>query len=143
MKQLLKFSIIALICMIMCAICSCRPKAQKDIVVNDSDSIVQYVPTVHEVLQEREYFKHIAFVDSCYLHLPDAILINILTKIGTTAEIEEVINEYVKNKSLYDEAYKQILIYNKYNAPDSLPKESIPNIPIDSVKQAIRISHIK
>ena len=98
--------------------------------VTDSiEQIVNHVPTVYDVLEEREEWKYQNFIDSVYLQMPEQILTHMLVTKGTTISPQEVVEDYLANKQFYhDTILKSMDIQKKY-IPDSLPKHSKPNNP--------------
>lgn len=129
MKQFIYF-VLLLICAVLLG--SCSHMAQRHIDESiDTDSIEQceyeYVPTVHDVLEQREELRYALFVDSVYLNMPERILVQMLVSKGTTISIIEIVEDYLANKEFYhDTILKSMDIQRKY-IPDSLPKSSIPN----------------
>ena len=61
-----------------------------------------YIPTVEDILTEREELRHALWVDSVYMTIPENILTQILVTKGTQISVEKIVEEYVKNKNQYD-----------------------------------------
>ena len=98
-------------------------------VMDSIEQVVNYVPTVHDVLEEREEWKYQNFIDSVYLQMPEQILTHMLVTKGTTISPQEVVEDYLANKQFYhDTILKSMEVQRKY-IPDSLPKHSKPNNP--------------
>ena len=119
----------------MCAVLldSCTLFNKKTIneppVMDSIEQVVNYVPTVHDVLEEREDWKYQNFIDSVYLQMPEQILTHMLVTKGTTISPQEIVEDYLSNKQFYhDTILKSMDIQKKY-IPDSLPKHSKPNNP--------------
>ena len=119
----------------MCAVLldSCTLFNKKTIdeppVMDSIEQVVNYVPTVHNVLEEREDWKYQNFIDSVYLQIPEQILTHMLVTKGTTISPQEIVEDYLSNKQFYhDTILKSMDIQKKY-IPDSLPKHSKPNNP--------------
>lgn len=119
----------------MCAVLldSCTLFNKKTIneppVMDSIEQVVNYVPTVHDVLEEREDWKYQNFIDSVYLQMPEQILTHMLVTKGTTISPQEVVEDYLANKQFYhDTILKSMEVQRKY-IPDSLPKHSKPNNP--------------
>lgn len=119
----------------MCAVLldSCTLFNKKTIneppVMDSIEQVVNYVPTVHDVLEEREEWKYQNFIDSVYLQMPEQILTHMLVTKGTTISPQEIVEDYLSNKQFYhDTILKSMDIQKKY-IPDSLPKHSKPNNP--------------
>ena len=128
--------------------CSKQCKEQQIIESVESDTIEQnyenWVPTVYDILQEREEMRYMAMVDSVYLRIPESILTHILVTKGTTISILEIVEDYIANKKWYhDTILKAMEIQRKY-IPDSMPKKSLPDkplIPISDTANRTAISH--
>lgn len=98
-------------------------------VMDSIEQVINYVPTVHDVLEEREDWKYQNFIDSVYLQMPEQILTHMLVTKGTTISPQEIVEDYLSNKQFYhDTILKSMDIQKKY-IPDSLPKHSKPNNP--------------
>lgn len=127
--------------------CSKQCKEQQIIEPVESDSIEQiyeeYLPTVYDILAEREEMRYMAMVDSVYLRIPESILTHILVTKGTTISILEIVEDYIANKKWYhDTILKAMEIQRKY-VPDSMPKKSLPDKPLIPIsdKSETAISH--
>lgn len=108
-----------------------KPRVINDI--PDTDSIEQsYVPTVKEVLQDREDMRYYRYCDSVYLAMPTQVVTQILVTQGTTISIQDIVNTYITNKEFYDKIIKQAMDVQKQYLPDSMPKVSIPEIVQDT-----------
>ena len=96
--------------------------------ITDSiEQVIPYVPTVYDVLEQREELKYALWCDSVYLSMPEQILTHLLVTKGTTQSIMEIVEDYVSNKDYYhDTILKAMNVQRKY-IPDSLPKSNIPN----------------
>ena len=103
----------------------------------ETDSIEQceyaYVPTVYDVLQQREELKYALWCDSVYLSMPEQILTHMLVTKGTTISIQEIVEDYTKNKQYYHDTILNTMNIQKKYLPDSVPKKPIPH----SLKKAI------
>lgn len=96
----------------------------------ETDSIEQeyvYVPTVYDVLEQRNELNYALWVDSVYLNMPEQILINILVTKGTTLSITEIVEDYVSNKDYYHNVVLKNMNIQKKYIPDSIPKQSVPS----------------
>jgi hypothetical protein len=100
--------------------------------ITDSiEQITNYVPTVYDVLEEREEWKYQNFIDSVYLQMPEQILTHMLVTKGTTISPQDVVEDYLANKQFYhDTILKSMDIQKKY-IPDSLPNKDKPNKPLN------------
>lgn len=99
--------------------------------VTDSiEQVTNYVPTVYDVLKEREDWKYQNFIDSVYLQMPEQILTQMLVTKGTTISPQEIVEDYLANKQFYhDTILKSMDIQKKY-IPDSLPNKDKPDKPL-------------
>ena len=109
----------------MCAVLlgSCqhmKPKAEQ---VIETDTVYNYVPTIHDVLQAREDWKYQNFIDSVYLNMPEQILTQMLVSKGTTISEQEIVEDYLANKQFYHDIILKSMDIQKKYIPDSLPKK--------------------
>ena len=114
----------------------------KDNLFNDSvesDSVEQteynYVPTVYDILQEREELKYSLWCDSVYLNIPEQILTHLLVTKGTTQSIVEIVEDYANNKEFYHNTILKAMDIQKKYIPDSLPKKSTPTKNKDTIPE--------
>lgn len=109
-----------------------------------TDSIEQtipYVPTVYDVLQEREDWKYQNFIDSVYLSMPEQIITQMLVTKGTTISPQEIVEDYLANKQFYhDTILKSMNIQKKY-IPDSLPNKDKPDKQLNKSDTVNRINN--
>lgn len=100
--------------------------------VTDSiEQIIPYVPTVHDVLEERENWKYQNFIDSVYLQMPEQILTHMLVTKGTTISPQEVVEDYLANKQFYHDTILRSMEIQKKYIPDSLPNKDKPDNPLN------------
>ena len=106
--------------------------------VTDSiEQVTNYVPTVYDVLEEREEWKYQNFIDSVYLQVPEQILTHMLVVKGTTISPQEVVEDYLANKQFYHDTILKSMNIQKQYIPDSLPNKDKPDKPLnksDTVK---------
>lgn len=127
MKQLIYF-VILIACAVLLGSCTHRPRTET---VIETDTVYNYVPTVHDVLQAREDWKYQNFIDSVYLNMPEQIITQMLVTKGTTISEQEIVEDYLANKQFYhDTILKSMDIQKKY-IPDSLPKLNKPDKPLN------------
>ena len=106
---------------------SCQHMRPRTETVVETDTVYNYVPTVHDVLQAREDWKYQNFIDSVYLNMPEQIITQMLVTKGTTISEQEIVEDYLANKQFYhDTILKSMDIQKKY-IPDSLPKLNKPD----------------
>lgn len=128
MRQFIYFIVI-----IMCALLldSCQHQQHKQIDESiEPDSIEQYeyhVPTVYEVLEQREELKYSLWCDSVYFSIPEQILTHMLVTKGTTISIQEIVEDYWNNKQFYHDTILKSMNIQKRYIPDSIPKKPEPN----------------
>lgn len=132
MKTLFKFMFLLFASISLYSCTHMRDKAIDESV--ESDSLEQYeyypVPTVRDILEQRQELKYSLWCDSVYLSMPEQILTHLLVTKGTTQGIIEIVEDYVANKAYYhDTILKAMNVQRKY-IPDSLPKRNIPNTPV-------------
>ena len=72
---------------------SCRGK--------NSAAVEQALPTVKEATTSFMEAKNAYTVEQIYFALPEATYVTIVNRIGTNATMEEVVNEYQRNKQYY------------------------------------------
>lgn len=65
---------------------------------NDYYFEYDYIPTVYDILEEREDMIHALWVDSVYYAMPESILTQILVNKGTKLSRIAIIEEYLKLK---------------------------------------------
>lgn len=100
--------------------------------VTDSiEQVTNYVPTVYDVLKEREDWKYQNFIDSVYLQMPEQILTHMLVTKGTTISPQEVVEDYLANKQFYHDTILKTMNIQKQYIPDSLPNKDKPNKPLN------------
>lgn len=131
MKQFIYF-VILMICAVLLGSCTHMKKPINDSVESEQleQTEYQYVPTVYEILEERQELKYALWCDSVYLSIPEQILTHMLVTKGTTMSIMEIVEDYWSNKQFYhDTILKSMNIQKKY-IPDSIPKPNKPNQPM-------------
>lgn len=100
--------------------------------VTDSiEQVTNYVPTVHDVLEEREDWKYQNFIDSVYLQMPEQILTQMLVTKGTTISPQEIVEDYLANKQFYHDTILTSMDIQKQYIPDSLPNKDKPDKPLN------------
>lgn len=131
-------TVIYFVILIMCAVLlgSCSHMAQRQIDESiETDSIEQeyyHVPTVYDVLKQREELKYALWCDSVYLSMPEQILTHLLVTKGTTQSITDIVEDYTSNKEFYHNTILKAMNVQKKYIPDSVPKSSIPNNTLDN-----------
>lgn len=124
MKTLIKFMFL-LIASILLSSCTNPRKTVDEPVESDSIELCEYtyVPTVQDVLEQRNELKYALWCDSIYLTIPDQILIQMLVTKGTTISITEIVEDYWQNKQWYHDTILKTMNIQKQYIPDSLPSK--------------------
>lgn len=128
MKQFIYF-VILMICAVLLGSCvNKRPINDESVNTESIEQEYQNVPTVYEVLEQRQELKYALWCDSVYLSIPEQILTHMLVTKGTTVSIMEIVEDYWANRQFYhDTILKSMNIQKKY-VPDSVPKKKVPDI---------------
>lgn len=114
-----------MVCAVLLSSCEHMNRPKTEVV--EIDTVYNYVPTVQEILQEREDWKYQNFIDSVYLNMPKQIITQMLVTKGTMISQQEIVEDYLANKQFYhDTILKSMNIQKKY-IPDSLPTNSKPD----------------
>lgn len=96
--------------------------------ITDSiEQTINYVPTVHDILEERENWKYQNFIDSVYLCMPEQILVQMLVSKGTAISPQEIVEDYLSNKQFYHDTILKSMNIQKQYIPDSLPSKDKPD----------------
>ena len=96
--------------------------------ITDSiEQTINYVPTVHDILEERENWKYQNFIDSVYLCMPEQILVQMLVSKGTAISPQEIVEDYLSNKQFYHDTILKSMDIQKQYIPDSLPSKDKPD----------------
>ena len=121
----------------MCAVLldSCTLFNKKTIdeppVTDSIEQVTNYVPTVYDVLEEREEWKYQNFIDSVYLQMPEQILTQMLVTKGTTMSPQEIVEDYLANKQFYHDTILKSMDIQKQYIPDSLPNKDKSDKPLN------------
>lgn len=132
MRTVIYFVILTLCAVLLDSCTLFNKKTIDEPPVTDSiEQIIPYVPTVYDVLQEREDWKYQNFIDSVYLQMPEQILTHMLVTKGTTISPQEVVEDYLANKQFYHDTILKTMNIQKQYIPDSLPNKDKPNKPLN------------
>lgn len=121
----------------MCAVLldSCTLFNKKTIneppITDSIEQTVNYVPTVYDVLEEREEWKYQNFIDSVYLCIPEQVLVQMLVSKGTMISPQEIVEDYLSNKQFYHDTILKSMNIQKQYIPDSLPNKDKPDKPLN------------
>ena len=131
MRTFIYFVILTLCAVLLDSCTLFNKKTINEPPITDSiEQVTNYVPTVYDVLEEREEWKYQNFIDSVYLQMPEQILTQMLVTKGTTISPQEIVEDYLANKQFYhDTILKSMNIQKKY-IPDSLPNKDKPDKPL-------------
>lgn len=102
----------------------------------DTTKVVEPVLTIQEVLKFREDVKEGMRIDSIFLAMPDAILIDILMTHGTSLSNRDIVTIYESNKSHFKDILKGAVIQRDIITPI----DSVKN-PRDSLKRQRKYMH--
>lgn len=141
MRTFIYFVILTL-CAVLLESCTIRKKPVVENLEKDTtEQFIPYVPTVYDVLQEREDWKYQNFIDSVYLSMPEQIITQMLVTKGTTISPQEIVEDYLANKQFYhDTILKSMNIQKKY-IPDSLPNKDKPDKQLNKSDTVNRINN--
>lgn len=92
---------------------------------------MDYVPTVSDVLQQREQLKYAIFIDSVYLNMPTEIVAHMLATKGTCISETEIVEDYLKNKDFYHDTILTAIKVNKDFLKDTIPRYQTSDIKIN------------
>lgn len=127
--------LLSFIGLIVIACCGCSNHPQPITNVPEMDTVEQnyeeYLPTVYDILQEREEMRYMRMVDSVYLTIPEQILTHMLVTKGTTMSILEIVEDYIANEQFYHNTILKAMNTQKKYLPDSIPRKA----PIDVLSQ--------
>lgn len=128
MKQFIYF-VILMICAVLLGSCINKRPINDESVNTESIEQIEYqnIPTVYEVLEQREELKYALWCDSVYLSIPEQILTHMLVTKGTTISIMEIVEDYWANKQFYHDTILKTMNIQKKYLPDSIPRKSKPN----------------
>lgn len=127
--------LLSFIGLIVIACCGCNNHPQPVTNVPEMDTVEQnyeeYLPTVYDILQEREEMRYMRMIDSVYLTIPEQILTHMLVTKGTTMSILEIVEDYIANEQFYHNTILKAMNTQKKYLPDSIPRKA----PIDVLSQ--------
>ena len=110
--------------------------------ITDSiEQTVNWVPTVHDVLEERNDWKYQNFVDSVYLCMPEQVLVQMLVSKGTMISPQEIVEDYLSNKQFYHDTILKSMNIQKQYIPDSLPNKDKPDKQLNKSDTVNKIIH--
>ena len=132
MRTFIYFVILTLCAVLLDSCTLFNKKTINEPPITDSiEQVTNYVPTVYDVLEEREEWKYQNFIDSVYLQMPEQILTHMLVTKGTTISPQEVVEDYLANKQFYHDTILKTMNIQKQYIPDSLPNKDKPNKPLN------------
>lgn len=66
------------------------------------DTVYEESTSIQDILEFREHIKECNRVDSVYLHMPEVVLIDILTNHGTSISPTDIVYIYENNPNIYN-----------------------------------------
>ena len=122
------YFIVLLFCAVLLNSCNLRKPTPPSVESEQVEQIeYQNVPTVYEVLEQREELKYALWCDSVYLSIPEQILTHMLVTKGTTISIMEIVEDYWANKQFYHDTILKTMNIQKKYLPDSIPRKNKPD----------------
>lgn len=122
------YFIVLLFCAVRLGSCDLRKPTPPSVEPEEVEQIeYQSVPTVYEVLEQREELKYALWCDSVYLSMPEQILTHMLVTKGTTISIQEIVEDYWENRKFYHDTILKTMNIQKKYLPDSIPRKSNPD----------------
>ena len=122
------YFIVLLFCAVLLGSCNLKKPTPPSVESEQVEQIeYQNVPTVYDVLQQREELKYALWCDSVYLNIPEQILTHMLVTKGTTISIMEIVEDYTANKKFYHDTILNTMNIQKKYLPDSIPRKSKPD----------------
>lgn len=133
--------LLSFIGLIVIACCGCSNHPQPITNVPEMDTVEQnyeeYLPTVYDILQEREEMRYMRMIDSVYLTIPEQVLTHMLVTKGTTISILEIVEDYIANRQFYHNTILRAMNTQKKYLPDSVPRKApIDVLSKDSISQS-------
>lgn len=97
------------------------------------DTVYGENASIQDILEFREHIKECNRIDSVYLHMPEVVLIDILTNYGTDISTADIVYIYESNPNTYNavqsgaraEQYRQHIKIDSIRnyPPDTIPKK--------------------
>lgn len=120
--------IVLLFCAVLLGSCNLKKPTPPSVESEQVEQVeYQNVPTVYEVLEQREELKYALWCDSVYLSIPEQILTHMLVTKGTTISIMEIVEDYWANKQFYHDTILKTMNIQKKYLPDSIPRKNKPD----------------
>lgn len=127
MRTVIYFMIL-LFCAVLLGSCNLKKPTPPSVESEQVEQVeYQNVPTVYEVLEQREELKYALWCDSVYLSIPEQILTHMLVTKGTTISIMEIVEDYWANKQFYHDTILKTMNIQKKYLPDSIPRKGKPD----------------
>lgn len=130
MRTFIYFVVLIISAILLSSCTNTRKPITEDVVETDTVEQYNHVPTVYDILQERQELKYALWVDSVYLNMPEQIITHMLVTKGTTMSILEIVEDYWANKQFYHDTILNSMNIQKEYVPDSLPIKSKPDNPL-------------
>lgn len=90
-----------------------------------------FIPSVYDILNEREGLKYSRMIDSVYLQIPEEILTYQLIENGTLQSTMAIVEDYLAHKEFYHDTILKAIKISK-RIPDKIPEKPDINEPHNS-----------
>ena len=81
-----------------------------------------FIPSIYDILNEREGLKYSRMIDSVYLQIPEEILTYQLIEHGTLQSTMAIVEDYLAHKEFYHDTILKAIKVSKH-IPDNIPKK--------------------
>lgn len=81
-----------------------------------------FIPSVYDILNEREGLRYSRMIDSVYLQIPEEILTYQLIENGTLQSTMAIVEDYLAHKEFYHDTILKAVKVSKL-IPDNIPKK--------------------
>lgn len=81
-----------------------------------------FIPSIYDILNEREGLIYSRMIDSVYLQIPEEILTYQLIKNGTLQSTMAIVEDYLTHKEFYHDTILKAIKVSK-SIPDNIPKK--------------------
>lgn len=90
-----------------------------------------FIPSVYDILNEREGLRYSRMIDSIYLQIPEEILTYQLIENGTLQSTMAIVEDYLAHKEFYHDTILKAIKISK-RIPDKIPEKPDINEPHNS-----------
>lgn len=81
-----------------------------------------FIPSIYDILNEREGLRYSRMIDSVYLQIPEEILTYQLIENGTLQSTIAIVEDYLAHKEFYHDTILKAIKVSKH-IPDNIPKK--------------------